>query len=163
MTQFTSASSLNAGTPIAKGGQWLLLTLLITSIFCTFYYPIKQVYAWHFLSFDQINLAITVQWDMLAKILTIFILVIGLFIFRYAQNYLESDSTRIRFLLQLSLVICSVLFLVCSANLLTAFIAWQFIGLNLYILLNHYHDDPAANRAAKKNLLLTALVTVAFY
>ena len=107
-------------------------------------------YSLVFLDFNKLTLKLSIQFDILAKIMMSFIFFIGFFIYRYAQNYLESDGTRPRFLFQLLLVLLSVLLLVISANLLTAFVAWQFIGINLYVLLNHYHHDPLANRAAKK-------------
>lgn len=107
--------------------------------------------------FNGIDLRLGLLFDHLTKIMMIFILVIGSVIYHYAQNYLESDITRIRFLSQFNLVLVSVLLLVLSENLLTAFVAWQLIGINLYILLNHYHYDPAANRAAKKKFVISRI------
>lgn len=109
------------------------------------------------IDFSGIHLSLALQFDRVAKIMLVYILIIGVLIYRYAQNYLESDVTRMRFLSQFNLVIVSVMLLVMSANLFTAFVAWQFMGINLYILLNHYHNDPAANRAAKKKFVINRI------
>jgi len=47
-------------------------------------------------------------------------------------------------------------------NLFTAFVAWQFVGLCLYLLLNHYHYDVKANRAAKKKFVINRVGDVCF-
>lgn len=137
--------------------QWLMIALISLVIVLSYHQGAALHYSWHFIDFNQINLILSIQCDPLAKIMMLFILVIGFFIYRYAQNYLESDQTRTRFLSQFILVLCSVLLLALSANLLTAFIAWQLIGINLYLLLNHYHYDPAANRAAKKKFIINRI------
>lgn len=134
--------------------QGVMIAIAMIYAYCQ---PQSIEHTWQLLVFDHIALTLSIQWDMLAKIMMIFILVIGFLIYHYAQNYLESDPTRVRFLSQFNLVLCSVLLLVMSANLLTAFVAWQFIGINLYLLLNHYHYDPAANRAAKKKFVINRI------
>lgn len=142
--------------------QIAMLTLITATISYAVYEKQTLNHYLLFLEFDHINLGLQVQFDNLAKIMMIFILVIGFFIYRYAQNYLESDQTRIRFLSQLNLVLCSVILLAVSANLFTAFVAWQFIGINLYILLNHYHNDPYANKAAKKKFVINRIGDCSF-
>lgn len=137
--------------------EFYMLSLIAVAVFCGFNYHQDAPYTLHLLDFNQINLTLSLQYDALTRLMMIFILVIGYFIYRYAQNYLESDSTRLRFLSQLNLVLFSVLLLVMAANILTAFVAWQFIGIALYVLLNHYHHDPEANRAAKKKFVLNSV------
>lgn len=147
---------------IIKATQIVFFTLIAITVYLSF--KINTVYAYQLslINFNDIALNIQLQFDILAKIMMGFILVIGFLIYHYAQNYLESDQTRLRFLAQFNLVISSVLLLVTSANLLTAFIAWQFIGINLYLLLNHYHLDPAANRAAKKKFVINRVGDCSF-
>ena len=117
----------------------------------------RMTYVFQILKYNDVTLLLSLQFDVLTKIMMLFIMVIGFLIYRYAQNYLESDSTRVRFLSQFNVVLFSVLLLVMSGNLLTAFVAWQLIGINLYILLNHYHYDPAANKAAKKKFVINRI------
>ncbi len=142
--------------------QLLMVGLIVATVGYAFYQPQAIHSTLTVLDFDGIRLSLSLQFDLLAKIVSAFILVIGFIIYRYAQNYLESDSTRMRFLSQFNLVLSSVLLLVLSANLLTAFVAWQFIGINLYLLLNHYHHDAAANRAAKKKFIINRVGDCSF-
>jgi NADH:ubiquinone oxidoreductase subunit 5 (subunit L)/multisubunit Na+/H+ antiporter MnhA subunit len=142
--------------------QSLLVILIGVATFYAFYQPQNFHYFWQFLEFNHIKLTLSVQFDMLTRIMMIFILVIGFFIYSYAEKYLESDETRIRFLSQFNLVLSSVLLLVMAANLLTAFVAWQLIGINLYLLLNHYHHDHKANRAAKKKFVINRIGDCSF-
>ncbi|MDF1795764.1 MAG: proton-conducting transporter membrane subunit [Coxiellaceae bacterium] len=146
-----------------KDKQFIILTqsimflLMIVITVYSFYQKEVIYYSWQLLDFNHINLNLSIQFDVLTKIMMIFILVIGFFIYRYACTYLESDKTRVRFLSQFNLVLVSVLLLVMAKNLLTAFVAWQFIGINMYLLLNHYHYDSAANRAAKKKFVINRI------
>lgn len=135
----------------------ILITLLCIIIAYTFYQPHNMLRSIPLIQFNKLGLVISLQLDTLTRIMMIYITTIGLLIYRYATNYLESDSTRMRFLAQFSLVLFSVVLLVMSENLLTAFIAWQLIGITLYLLLNHYHNDPAANRAAKKKFVINRI------
>ena len=135
------------------------LVVLLWALYSVSPYRIWQVPVIHFA-----NTALTLAFglDHLARIMMVVVLTITLIIFRYSRCYLDSDNTRLRFLIQLCLVSGSVMMLVLSANLFTAFIGWQLIGLNLYILLNHYHYDLQANRAAKKKFIINRIGDLCF-
>lgn len=137
--------------------QMLLMALIAAVLVYAFWQGQHLLCSLNFVTFNHISLTLSLRFDSLTKIMMIFILVLGLLIYRYAQRYLESDNTRLRFLSQFNLVLFSVALLVMANNLLTAFVAWQLIGINLYILLNHYHYDSAANRAAKKKFVINRI------
>lgn len=124
--------------------------------------PTSYLSTWTLFSYQDITLRLVLGFDALTRLLLIFVFFISFIIYGYARNYLLSDSTRLRFLVQFSLVVASVVLLTMSMNLFTAFVAWQFIGINLYLLLNHYHDDPAANKAAKKKFIINRLGDCSF-
>lgn len=84
------------------------------------------------------------------------------FIQSYSLVYLRSDETLPRFIAQLNFLFFSILVLMLSGNLFTAFCGWQFIGLSLYLLLNHYHYDSKANRAAKKKFIINRIGDMGF-
>ncbi len=116
----------------------------------------------NFISSFGMNINISIVFDTLAKLMSLIVIVIGACTLSYSQRYLSSDSTQARFLTQMNFVICSVLLLVMAGNLFTAFIAWQFIGLSLYVLLNHYHYDLKANQAAKKKFIINRIGDLCF-
>lgn len=98
--------------------------------------------------------------------LTLFMIVlvssISFFVHQFASRYLRADVSQGRFMAQLSLLTAAVIFLVMGGNLLTIFLGWEFVGLTLYILLNHYHYDQRANRAAKKEFIINRVGDISF-
>lgn len=142
--------------------QMSYLLLWLTVIGLCWLLPASHLTTWALFSYQDVTLRLVLGFDALTRLLLIFIFFISFIIYSYARNYLLSDNTRQRFLVQFSLVVTSVVLLAMSMNLFTAFVAWQFIGINLYLLLNHYHDDPAANKAAKKKFILNRLGDCSF-
>lgn len=120
------------------------------------------IYELPFFSINSLNLTIKIQIDNLSIVMLLLINFISLIIHRYATYYLESDITQGRFMAQLSILTSAVSFLVISGNLLTAFIGWQFVGLALYILLNHYHYNIDANKSAKKKFIINRVGDLGF-
>ncbi len=120
--------------------------------------------SWSYTILDYFNLKLTLKiiFDHFSRVMVVVIVIISSTILAYSQRYLKSDVTQARFLAQIHMVIASVLLLVMAGNLLTAFIAWQFIGLTLYILLNHYHFDIYANKAAKKKFIVNRVGDLCF-
>lgn len=118
--------------------------------------------SFNFLNLNSLDLSISVGADDLSRLMLSVVLFVGFVIYVFAKNYLDSDRHRCRFLMQFILLIASVCLLVLSKNLLTAFVAWQFIGLTLYLLLNHHHTDWQANRAAKKKFIINRVGDLCF-
>lgn len=102
-------------------------------------------------------LVVKLQIDNLSIIMLLLINLVSFIIHRYATSYLASDITQGRFMAQLSILSGAVSFLALSGNLFTAFLAWQFVGFSLYLLLNHYHYDTNANKAAKKKFIINRI------
>ncbi|TXI92199.1 MAG: hypothetical protein E6Q33_07965 [Neisseriales bacterium] len=103
------------------------------------------------------SLFIKLQIDNLSIIMLLLINFVSFIIHRYATSYLASDVTHGRFMAQLSILSGAVSLLALSGNLFTAFLAWQFVGFSLYLLLNHYHYDSNANKAAKKKFIINRI------
>jgi NADH:ubiquinone oxidoreductase subunit 5 (subunit L)/multisubunit Na+/H+ antiporter MnhA subunit len=114
------------------------------------------------LDLDNTKLTLLFMADRLTMLMLLFIGSVSLMVHLYASRYLYSDLNRSRFMMQLSAVTFSIVFLVMSGNLLTAFIGWQLIGFNLYWLLNHCHYDEYANRAAKKKFVINRIGDMSF-
>ena len=99
---------------------------------------------------------------LLSIVILILVSFISLIIFGYARRYMTADPKRRLFLARLCWVSTSVTLLILSSNLLTAFIAWQCIGLTLYWLLNHYAHRPRAREAALKKFLINRIGDICF-
>jgi len=117
---------------------------------------------YQFYEIGNVQLSVTFMFDKLCWVMLIAVIFISFIIQSYAARYLLSDLNQNRFMAQLSLLTLAVILLICSGSLLTAFIAWQFIGLTLYLLLNHFHYDPKANKAAKKKFMINRLGDICF-
>lgn len=115
-----------------------------------------------FKSENNVIYQIELDIDNLALFMVVLVSSISFFVHQFASRYLRSDLTQGRFMAQLSLLTAAVIFLVMGGNLLTIFLAWEFVGLTLYLLLNHYHYDQRANRAAKKEFIINRLGDMAF-
>lgn len=114
------------------------------------------------LSFSRNQLSLVLQYDDLTWVMLCLIGFVSLFIQSYSTRYLLSDNTQARFIGQISLLTTAVMLLVMSGNLFTAFVGWQLVGFCLYLLLNHYHYDPRANKAAKKKFIINRIGDVCF-
>ncbi len=104
----------------------------------------------------------TTSIPLLSIVMLILVSFISLIIFGYARRYMTADPKRRLFLARLCWVSSSVTLLILSTNLLTAFIAWQCIGLTLYWLLNHYAHRPSAHQAALKKFLINRIGDICF-
>lgn len=140
----------------------LLYTALIITACNLFIAHLGNAVQLNVLYYAGIQFKLMFKFDYLASMMLTVVLSISLIIYQYAERYLESDITRARFLAQLCLITLSVSILVLSQNLLTAFVGWQFIGIALYITLNHYHFDPHANRSSKKKFVINRVGDMCF-
>lgn len=113
------------------------------------------------------------MFDSLSWVMLITVSFVAFIIMRFSSFYMKSDIDRHRFISQVIYLLISVIILILSSNLMTAFISWQLIGVALYTLLNHFHYRKPANRAAKKKFminrfgdacfLLAILLTLTYY
>jgi len=83
---------------------------------------------------------------------------IGSAILLYAIGYMadEKEGTT-RFYLLMLVFIGGMVVLVCSANLLMTYLAWELIGLCSYFLVGFWYKQAAAVNGAKKVLIITHL------
>lgn len=140
----------------------MILMAFLIFIYSDFTISNTQVSIVNFIDYFGLKLDLVFIFDHLSRLMVLVILIISTCIIIYAERYLKSDQTQGRFLGQLNLVIASVLMLMISGNLFTAFIAWQLIGITLYVLLNHYHYDLKANKAAKKKFIINRIGDLCF-
>lgn len=137
-------------------------SLLVTSILIMTVVAPNPLFTLKLLHSPNMDLNLSIGVDNLCRLMGWFICIIASIIFAYAHRYLRADKQRHTFLWQFTLVVASALLLVFAQNLLTTFVAWQFIGVTLYVLLNYYHDNPNANRSAKKKFIINRIGDFSF-
>src|SRR5271166_4033139 len=82
----------------------------------------------------------------------------GSTILLYSVGYMEEEQEGVtRFYVLMLLFIAGFVMLVCSANLLIAYIAWELIGLCSYFLVGFWYKEQAAADGSRKVLIITHL------
>ena len=96
--------------------------------------------------------------DGLAMLFTLMATGIGTAILLYSIGYMahESEGTT-RFYTLMLVFIAGLVNLVCSANLLMAYLSWEVIGLCSYFLVGFWYRQRAAVDGARKVLIMTHL------
>lgn len=148
--------------PIHLLSQAILLLVFLFCLFSPLLMPMPDTWRCEIPVFGDFQFSIILYYDALTWVMLCLVSFISLLIHSYAARYLLSDQNQARFMGQLSLLTFSVMLLMMSGSLFTAFIAWQFIGLSLYLLLNHYHYDVKANKAAKKKFMINRVGDICF-
>ncbi len=83
---------------------------------------------------------------------------IGSAILLYCIHYMENEHEgTTRFYALMLTFMAGLVNLVCSADLLLAYLSWEVIGLCSYFLVGFWYKDPAASEGARKVLVMTHL------
>jgi len=84
--------------------------------------------------------------------------VMGSAILLYSVGYMEHEAEGVtRFYVLMLLFIAGFVVLVCAANLLMAYFAWELIGLCSYFLVGFWYKQQAAADGSRKVLIITHL------
>ena len=88
---------------------------------------------------------------------------IGSAILLYSVDYMAHEPEGVtRFYALMLTFIAGLVNLVCSSNLLLAYISWEVIGLCSYFLVGFWYKEPAAVNGARKVLIMTHIPGYAF-
>lgn len=160
-----SVFTLIRSRPLKIKPQWLAyLPYGLLIVLGSFLFNLSgEEYKIDWVSNEIFQLSFAIKIEPLSTLMLLFVLFIGINIYQYSGRYLLSDPSQSRFQYQLLLTLLSVGLFILSSNLLTAFIGWQMIGVNLYLLLNHYHYHSNANRSAKKKFIINRLGDMCFF
>ena len=83
---------------------------------------------------------------------------IGTAILLYCVRYMAGEREgATRFYALMLTFMAGLVSLVCSADLLLAYLSWEVIGLCSYFLVGFWYQDPAASDGARKVLVMTHL------
>ncbi len=140
----------------------ILLTIFLACLVSPLYITNGSAWHWPLFEFAKLHIAIDFYYDRLTWLMLSLVGFMSVIIYSYSKRYLFSDRNQTRFMMQLFLLTLAVMLLMISGSLLTAFIAWQLIGLSLYLLLNHYHYDIKSNKAAKKKFMINRVGDICF-
>lgn len=100
---------------------------------------------------------LSVRLDAVSAVMLLLVSFVGWVVVRFAVTYLDGEDGHGRFMAWLCLTLASVMLLVVAGNLLVLVVAWIAIGAGLTQLLLFYPGRPAAQRAARKQLLFARI------
>lgn len=104
------------------------------------------------------GIALTYRVDGLSLLFMLMGTAIGAAILLYSVRYMEHESEgTTRFYVLMLVFIGGLVILVCCANLLTAYLAWELIGLCSYFLVAFWYKQREAADGARKVLIITHL------
>ncbi len=118
-------------------------------------YAIMQqsaTYSLTWFSLYGISISISVQTMLLNKVLLALVALITPFIIYYSFGYMDVLSEQKRFYFEMCIFAASMMLFSISANFISLFIAWEFLGITSYLLIGFWHSRPNALHAARKAL-----------
>jgi NADH-quinone oxidoreductase subunit L len=117
-----------------------------------------------YLSFSGVRFEIAKEWlslgglvvsfgfkfDDLAALMLVIVALVGFCVHVFSLGYMSEDAAKARYFAGLSVFMFSMTGIVLADNLFMMFIYWEFVGFSSWLLINHWHERPAASAAAKK-------------
>jgi len=94
------------------------------------------------------------KYDGLAALMLSVVGVVGLCVHVFSLGYMAEDASKARYFGGLSVFMFSMIGIVLADNLFMMFIFWELVGFSSYVLINHWHERPAASAAAKKAFIV---------
>jgi len=103
------------------------------------------------------TVAFRMEWDALARLMTVVVTWVGAAIHVYSWGYMRGDPGIGRFYGFLSLFMFSMLGIVLAGNLVMMFLFWELVGLSSYLLIGFWYERASAADAGKKAFLVNKL------
>jgi proton-translocating NADH-quinone oxidoreductase chain L len=92
--------------------------------------------------------------DPLILLMITVVILISFFVHLYSIDYMNGDSSFIRFFILILLFTFFMIFLLSGENFFQLFIGWEGVGLCPYFLINFWNYRLAANKSAIKALII---------
>jgi len=90
------------------------------------------------------------KFDDLAALMLVIVALVGFCVHVFSLGYMSGDAAKARYFAGLSVFMFSMTGIVLADNLFMMFIFWELVGFSSWLLINHWHERPAACAAAKK-------------
>lgn len=107
---------------------------------------------WEIISFNSINIVITILLDWISLLFIIFVSLISSSVIFYRKRYIRSELNLNRFIILVLLFVFSMILLIISPNIIRIFLGWDGLGLVSYCLIIYYQNIKSYNAG-----ILTAL------
>nr|YP_010032717.1 NADH dehydrogenase subunit 5 [Dermestes lardarius]QOW08038.1 NADH dehydrogenase subunit 5 [Dermestes lardarius] len=105
-----------------------------------------------FFSFNSCSIMMTLLFDWKSLLFSSFVFFISSMVVFYSDEYMHGDLNLNRFIILVSLFVCSMMLLIFSPNLISILLGWDGLGLVSYCLVIYYQNIKSFNAG-----MLTAL------
>nr|AFQ62335.1 NADH dehydrogenase subunit 5 [Dermestes peruvianus] len=105
-----------------------------------------------FFSFNSCSIMMTLLFDWKSLLFSSFVFFISSMVVFYSDEYMHGDLNLNRFIILVSLFVCSMMLLIFSPNLISILLGWDGLGLVSYCLVIYYQNIKSYNAG-----MLTAL------
>nr|YP_009699978.1 NADH dehydrogenase subunit 5 [Dermestes tessellatocollis]QEK77724.1 NADH dehydrogenase subunit 5 [Dermestes tessellatocollis]QIA46727.1 NADH dehydrogenase subunit 5 [Dermestes maculatus] len=105
-----------------------------------------------FFSFNSLSIMMTLLLDWKSLLFSSFVFFISSMVIFYSDEYMHGDLNLNRFIILVSLFVCSMMLLIFSPNLISILLGWDGLGLVSYCLVIYYQNIKSYNAG-----MLTAL------
>lgn len=112
------------------------------------------------ISWNTIELGISLKFDSLSFLFTLLVSVIGLATNIYILNYFKNEAHEDVFTLLINWFIFSMIILVLANNLFTVFLGWEAIGLVSFFLINFWNTRRGTIKSSFKAFLFNKISDV---
>jgi NADH-quinone oxidoreductase subunit L len=102
------------------------------------------------LSIGGFTLSFGFNFNDLAALMLVIVAIVGLCVHVFSLGYMSDDPAKARYFGGLSIFMTSMIGIVLADNLFMMFIFWELVGFSSWLLINHWHERPAASAASKK-------------
>ncbi len=132
-----------------------LASLLMLPLISTGEYNLSWI------SVGQAYLPISFAIAPINLILLSIVLLVGPLVFLYSFGYMKLPSEQRRFHVEMLAFESAMLVFAMSGNMVTLFIAWEFLSVTSYLLIGFWHRKHAAALAARKAITIILIGDVA--
>ncbi|UWG47608.1 NADH dehydrogenase subunit L [Halanaeroarchaeum sp. HSR-CO] len=141
---------------LATGGSLLLSAWLFVAVSGTTEYYNQELYTW-VTGLDTFSLNLGMLFDPLAAMMLLIVSLISFLVHVFSLGYMndEGETGLPRYYAGLGLFTFSMLMFVASSNLLMAFMFFELVGLNSWLLIGFWFREDGPPSAAKKAFLVT--------
>ena len=119
-----------------------------------------HIYSW--ITSGNFNSKWSFNFDILTSVMMIVVTTISLIVHIYSIKYIENNKSKPKFMGYLSFSTFSMLVFISSNNLLQFFLGWQLVGFSSFLLIGHFNNKIAINKAAIKIFIFNRLSDIGF-
>ncbi len=118
-------------------------------------------YSLTWFSFSGISIGISSVIAPLNMLLLAIVLIVAPIILFYSFGFMQTLSEQRRFYIEMLGFEAAMLLFAMAGDLVTLFIAWEFLSLLSYLLIGFWHTRESASRAARKAITIVLIGDIA--